>query len=54
MENMHGHLGWFSFPLGLGFNFIKIRYQRDPNEGWRRGLGFCLCNIGFAIYWDKR
>jgi len=50
------HLAWFSFPGGFdeGFNFVKIRYQRNPNDAWRNGFGVCICNVGFAIYWDKR
>lgn len=37
-----------------GFNFVKIRYQRDPNDLWKRGLGFTVCEVGLAIYWMRR
>jgi hypothetical protein len=47
-------LEWFTFPLSDGFNLIKIRFQRDPNDSWRKGIGFALCNVGFCIYWDRR
>jgi len=54
MESEGRHIDWFAFPLSAGFNLIKVRFQRDPNEFWRKGIGFCFCNLGFCVYWDKR
>lgn len=45
---------WFRFPLECGLNFIKVRYQRNPNEEWSKGFGVSLCNVGFCIHWKRK
>lgn len=37
-----------------GINFIKVRWQRNPNKDWRNGFGMMVLNFCIALYWGKR